>query len=78
MKSIQFPILFTTGFVYMYTILLLFNTSYVLILLLFSLSHFLIIWMVLHILKDGIGSEKKFSEGYLYEDVNYPITRKED
>ena len=70
MKSIQFPVFLATGIIYLYTVLLMISPSYIILILFFSLTPLLIWWMVVRILKDGVASEKKFSDGYLYEDMD--------
>jgi hypothetical protein len=78
MKHIQFPIYFTTFLLLVYTMLPFLNSSYYLIAWGFFISNFLIVWMVVRVLKDGVPSQKKFSDGYFYEDrdiggVPYPL-----
>jgi len=71
MGPVKFPILFTSAYLLVYTLLPYFGATLELMFTLFLCSPFLVVWMVIRILKDGKPSGKKFNEGYFYEDFDY-------
>jgi len=69
MKNIKFPVYFTTSFLFIYTLMAQFEPTQFLIPWLFLISPLVVIWMVVHVLKDGVESKKTFDESF-YEDVD--------
>jgi hypothetical protein len=69
MKPIRFIILFTTAYLLFYAL-----TPYIesipvrVTVILWLLSHVLIVYMVIRVLRKGVASTKTFEEGYWYED----------
>lgn len=71
MENIKFPVLFTTAFLLIYSILPVVGVGFSVMKILFVLSQVLVVWLVIRVLKDGKPSEKKFNEGDWYEDSDY-------
>lgn len=69
MKPIRFIIFFTTAYLFFYAL-----TPYIesipvrVTIILWLLSHVLIVYMVIRVLRKGVPSAKTFDEGYWYED----------
>jgi hypothetical protein len=77
MKSVWFPISFTSIYLVVYTILAYLSVLQDVVVIMFVLSPFLVIWMVYRVLKDGKPSGRSFSE-YFYDDVDYKRIPDED
>lgn len=71
MKKIKTTISLATIFLVLYIISHHLSVPLAVPMILFCMSPFVMIWMVLSILKDGIPSDKKFSDGYFYEDYDH-------
>lgn len=71
MKGTKFPILFTTGYLLVYTVLSRVGISDVYVSAMYLMSPFFVIWMVYCVLRYGEESEKKFDDGHWYEDSGY-------
>ena len=71
MDNIKIPILLTTVYLVLYSMLPALNLVYDLIFILFVISQFMVVWLVIRVLKDGKPSGKKFNEGYWYDDLDY-------
>ncbi len=69
METIKTPIIATTAFLFMYTLLPFFEGFERFVGAFFFMSPFIVIWMVLNVLRNGIASNKKFDDGYWYEDA---------
>ncbi|MCS6821208.1 MAG: hypothetical protein NZ551_04985 [Microscillaceae bacterium] len=69
MQNIQFPVIVSTLYVLFFTIVCRSSFPLELIMILFAFSPFVLIWLVIRMLKDGVAPEQKFSEGYWYCDV---------
>lgn len=67
MDKIVFPIALTSIVLAVYCLGVLFQIPYALILSLFTALHFLLLWMVYRILRDGTPSQHTFEEKW-YED----------
>lgn len=78
MKNIRFPVYFTTLALLVYSILLLVAPGSVMVIVILLASPFLIVWMVIRVLKDGVESSRSFEE-YFYDDVDIKrLTVKEE
>lgn len=75
MKGIRIPIIVTSLYLLIYTLTPHLQVSYKIIITMFLFSPFLMIWMVLNILIKGEPSQKKFSDGHWYEDVDKVYSR---
>ena len=71
MKNIKATVTLSTLFLFLYILSHHLNVPVAIPMLLFCLSPFVMIWMVISILKDGTPSDKKFSDGYFYEDYDH-------
>ena len=69
MENIKTPIITTTAYLFIYTLLPFFTGFERFIGAFFFMSPFIVIWMVVNVLKNGKASDKKFDEGYWYEDA---------
>lgn len=68
MEGIKFPVIFTTLYLFIYSILPFWEGVEAAVGTLFFLSPFLVIWMVISILKNGKAPTQTLKEGYWYED----------
>ena len=75
MKNIKVTVTAGTVFLLIYILSYHLNVPLAIPMLLFCFSPFVMIWMVISILKDGTPSEKKFSDGYFYEDYDHENQR---
>lgn len=71
MENIKPTITLSTAFLVLYIISHHIDVPLAVPMLLFCMSPFVMIWMVISILKDGVPSDKKFSDGYFYEDYDH-------
>ena len=71
MENIKSTISLSTAFLVIYIISHHIDVPFAVPMLLFCMSPFVMIWMVIGILKDGIPSDKKFSDGHFYEDYDH-------
>lgn len=71
MKYIQFPIIFTTVFLFIYVTLPPLGVAFPIIFSFFILMHVFYFWMIYAILKKGQPSERTFNEHW-YDDVDIP------
>jgi hypothetical protein len=68
MEGIKFPVIFSTLYLFIYSLLPFWEGVEAVVGALFFLSPFLVIWLVISVLKDGKPSGKTLEEGYWYED----------
>ena len=74
MKKIKWPVTLVTCFVVIYHFTPLLGFSDEAIMSLFIIAPFLLIWMTIKILKQGVPTDKTFDD-YFYEDYAYKRNR---
>ena len=70
MEKLKTPLLFTTFYLVFFALTPQVGMPYWVTSLMFTLSPFLVIWLVIRVLKDGVASDKQFSDGHWYEDFD--------
>lgn len=78
MKNIVLPVWFSTAFVFFFTLSPYLGVPMGTILTMFALSPLVLIWLVIYVLKYGVEPQEKFSDGYWYCDIKYPIGSKSE
>lgn len=68
MEKIKLPVLFTTAYLFFYTLTPFINVPDMLIISMWAISPILVIWMVYRVLKDGKPSGRTFDD-YWYDDA---------
>jgi hypothetical protein len=70
MQKILWPVIIVTVFAFFYQVTPYIGFSDDAIMILFCFSPIPVLWLVYHVLKNGIASSRTFEE-YFYEDLNY-------
>jgi hypothetical protein len=73
MKNVKFAVYFSTAYLFVFALLPLFQGTIPLMFLLFSFSPLVVIWLVFCVLVYGEAPQEKFSDGYWYSDIPYPV-----
>lgn len=71
MENIKIPVIFTSVYLLIYSMLPAMDPLFPVMFTLFVIGQFLVIWMVVRVLKDGRPSGNKFNEGRWYDDLDY-------
>ncbi|MEO1051979.1 MAG: hypothetical protein AAFX87_15210 [Bacteroidota bacterium] len=70
MEGLKFPVAFATVYLFIFLLARFLDPSGNLVVWLFLFAPIMMVWLVIRVLKDGKPSEKKWSDGHFYEDVD--------